>query len=286
MSPIAGSDVTPLVRSARPAGSKDVCAIAVMAKASSPGRTKTRLAPPLTLEQASDLNSVFLADIAQNVSSAGERARIACYMAFGPPESVAFFEQHMPPEVGLVEAWQPNFGDCLCGALAALLDLGYGAAVVLNSDSPTLPTAVLVETAERLLEPGERLVLGPSTDGGYYLLGVKQAHRRLFEDIAWSTDRVFEQTCQRAREIGLDTVLLPPWYDVDDAASLQCLIRETLGGARFSAAQRSHAAPHTTAFLNRCAREDRLPLIAATLPATNMLPSAHALPAAALDGPA
>jgi glycosyltransferase A (GT-A) superfamily protein (DUF2064 family) len=89
--------------------------------------------------------------------------------------------------------------------------------VVLNSDSPTLPTALLVETAEVLARPGDRAVLGPSTDGGYYLLGLKYAHARMFEDITWSTEQVAEQTLARARELGLDVHTLPACYDVDDA---------------------------------------------------------------------
>ena len=91
-----------------------------------------------------------------------------------------------------------------------VLARGHQSAVVLNSDSPTLPTALLVETAEMLARPGERAVLGPSTDGGYYLLGLKTAHRRLFEDIAWSTESVAGQTLERAREIKLDVHVLPP----------------------------------------------------------------------------
>ena len=98
--------------------------------------------------------------------------------------------------------------------------------MVLNSDSPTLPTAFLVETAEMLARPGERAVLGPSSDGGYYLLGLKTAHRRLFEDIAWSTERVAAQTLERAREIGLDVHMLPVWYDVDDIEGLRRLAGE------------------------------------------------------------
>ncbi len=94
---------------------------------------------------------------------------------------------------------------------------------MLNSDSPTLPTALLVEAAEALAQPGERAVLGPSSDGGYYLLGIKTAHRRLFEDIAWSTERVAEQTRERAREIKLDVHTLPVWYDVDDVEGLRRL---------------------------------------------------------------
>ena len=72
-------------------------------------------------------------------------------------------------------------------------------------------------------------MLGPSSDGGYYLLGLKAAHRRMFEDIDWSTERVAEQTLQRAREIGLDVHILPVWYDVDDVDGLRRLDAELNG---------------------------------------------------------
>ena len=81
---------------------------------------------------------------------------------------------------------------------------------MLNSDSPTLPTALLVETAEVLARPGDRAVLGPSTDGGYYLLGIKQAHRRLFDDIDWSTERVARQTLERARRSASTCIVCRP----------------------------------------------------------------------------
>ena len=97
---------------------------------------------------------------------------------------------------------------------------GHPVAAVLNSDSPTLPPAYLVELAEALARPGDRAVLGPATDGGYYVLGLKAPHARLFEDVEWSTENVAEQTLARAREIGLPVHVLPPWYDVDDLASL------------------------------------------------------------------
>jgi len=239
-----------------------------MAKASHPGRTKTRLSPPLTPGQAAELNTVFVCDVADNLAGAAQHADIAGYMAYGPPGAAPFFEQHLSADVGLLEAWLPNFGDCLHQTLESLFDLGYGAACVLNSDSPTLPTAVLVETARALQAPGDRLVLGPSTDGGYYLLGVKRPHRRLFEDVAWSTEGVFEQTLARAAELGLDSVLLPAWYDVDDAASLECLLRETLDGVSFCPTLRSHSATHTAAFLRRSVREGSLPPWDATVSRT------------------
>jgi glycosyltransferase A (GT-A) superfamily protein (DUF2064 family) len=117
---------------------------------------------------------------------------------------------------------------------------------VLNSDSPTLPTALLRQAAECLAEPGSRAVLGPAEDGGYYLLGMQGAHAHLFTDIDWSTDRVADQTRARAREAGLDLVELGTWYDVDEPATLQRLRNELAegGGAGYHA-------PHTRVCLER-----------------------------------
>jgi uncharacterized protein len=224
------------------------CGIAVMAKASVPGRTKTRLAPPLTAAEAAAFNTAFLKDVSANLLAAGQRAAIHGYMAYGPPGSQQFFVDHLPREIGLIESWLPNFGDCLFKAIGGLFDAGHASAVVLNSDSPTLPTALLVETAAVLAQPGDRAVLGPSTDGGYYLLGIKQAHRRLFDDIDWSTDRVARQTLDRAREIGLDVHRLPAWYDVDDSQALRQLHAELFDGGALDPALTPFRA-HNTAFL-------------------------------------
>jgi glycosyltransferase A (GT-A) superfamily protein (DUF2064 family) len=106
--------------------------------------------------------------------------------------------------------------------------------VVLNSDSPTLPTSLLVETAEVLARPGDRAVLGPALDGGYYLLGVKAGHHRLFQDIAWSTEHVAHQTLERAGELDLPVHVLPKWYDVDDIAGLKMLQAELFEGRSFA----------------------------------------------------
>jgi len=221
------------------------CGIAVMAKASIPGRTKTRLVPPLTFEEAAAFNTAFLQDVAANILTAASRMNISGYMAFGPPESAAFFKAILPPDIRLVESWLPNFGDCLLNAITRLFALGHEAAVVLNADSPTLPTSLLVETASILARPGDRAVIGPSTDGGYYLLGLKATHRRLFADIDWSTERVARQTMERAREIGLPLHILPAWYDVDELEALRLLQAELCEGRSFAADLQSHQAPRT-----------------------------------------
>src|SRR5262249_9144975 len=156
------------------------------------------------------------------------------YMAFAPPGAEPFFRAILPESVGLIAACYADFGDCLFAAIEGLFALDHDSAVVLNSDSPTLPTALLAETANMLAEPGDRAVLGPSTDGGYYLLGLKSPHRRLFEDVAWSTAAVADQTRARAAEIGLDLHVLPAWYDVDDIAALRLLRSELCDGASFA----------------------------------------------------
>jgi hypothetical protein len=234
------------------------CGIAFMAKASAPGRAKTRLVPPLTFEEAAVLNTAFLQDVADNVllaaNDAARHGGIAGYAAYGPPGSEDFFRHTLPGAIGLIEAWRPNFGDCLLHTIEEIFARGHASAVVLNSDSPTLPTALLVETAAALARPGDRAVLGPSSDGGYYLLGLKTAHRHMFENIAWSTEQVAKQTLERAREIGLAVHRLPVWYDVDDVDGLRRLRTELSdrpdAGRRRPDQNQPHHAVHTAALMS------------------------------------
>jgi hypothetical protein len=128
-----------------------------------------------------------------------------------------------------------------------LLRLGFDSACLINSDSPTIPSSAFVEAVEVLSVPGDRTVLGPSDDGGYYLIGLKKLHQRIFTDIDWSTERVFEQTVQRAIELGLPVHLLPKWYDVDDRATLHRLCGELFDGKSGSTTDN---APATREFLS------------------------------------
>ncbi len=212
----------------------DRCAIAVMAKAPQAGRSKTRLVPPLDPAQAATLSAAFLRDITENIAAAARLAPIDGYIAYAPAGLEALFDGHLADGTRLVLAdgsppmppGVTGFGCCLLHAIDTLLEAGYGAACVLNSDSPTLPTAVLVEAARRLAAPGDRAVFGPAEDGGYYLLGLKASHAALFTDIDWSTERVAAQTLARAASAGLDMVSLPTWYDVDDAGALTRLLAD------------------------------------------------------------
>jgi hypothetical protein len=99
-----------------------------------------------------------------------------------------------------------------------------------DSDTPTLPTGLL-ERAVTLVASGEHdLVLGPSEDGGYYLIGLRRVHRDLFEDMPWSTSAVLEETLRRARGLGLSGACLAGWYDVDTGADLERLVAELEAG--------------------------------------------------------
>ena len=231
---------------------QSVCGIGVMAKAPRPGQSKTRLCPPLRPEQAADLSAAFLRDVTDNVAMAARSTPIAGYIAHATAGSEPLFERHVAPGTGFVLAdGSPpmpsdvqGLGCCLLHAIQGILGFGHGAAVVLNSDSPTLPTRFLVQTARALIAPGDRVVLGPADDGGYYLLGMKAAHAALFADIAWSTDSVAADTRDRARSAGLELVELQTWHDVDDAAGLHRLRQEL-------ADDRSGTAPATAAALRR-----------------------------------
>jgi hypothetical protein len=233
------------------------CAVAIMAKASVAGTVKTRLVPPLTHQEAAELNTCCLTDVAANIAAAARQVPIQGFAAYYPLGSEPFFDDLLPVGFKLLPPREPTIGRSLFHAARDLFDAGYSSVCLVNADSPTLPNEILVETARRLHEPGDRVVLGPAADGGYYLIGLKEFHRRLFEEIDWSTERVFRQTLDRVAEIGVTVATLPEWYDVDDKATLAMLARE-IGPRRTAASpyRNGYRAPKTTAFLKKLAAED------------------------------
>ena len=237
---------------------RSTCAIAVMAKASIPGQTKTRLVPPLSEDEAATLNTVFLRDAADNILSAAALANISGWMAYTPVGSAPFFRSHLPKSIGLLEAAAPSLGECLQFASTTLLRSGHGAVCLINSDSPTLPVGYLATAATALAAAGDRIVLGPATDGGYYLIGMKRPHPGLFEDIAWSTQQVAQQTLERAAELALPVHVLPTWYDVDDAEALRILQAELFEGRSFSPELRPNQPRHTRALMESMHRDSDL----------------------------
>ena len=204
------------------------------------------------------LNTVFLRDAANSIVSTAALANISGWMAYAPAGSEPFFRTHLPDSIGLIETVAPSLGECLNRAVVALLRAGHGAVCLINSDSPTLPIGHLVAAATVLDATDDRIVLGPSTDGGYYLIGMKRPHPGLFEDIAWSTDRVFSQTIARAEALGLSIVQLPTWYDVDSAETLQLLVSEVIDHVPFRAVGIATPAVATRSYLSSLVRDAKL----------------------------
>lgn len=223
---------------------EDLCALAVMAKAPRPGKVKTRLSPPLTPQQASALNICFIRDTTENIRQVTEAGNSVGVVAYTPIGDEAAFEGLLPPAFQLLGQRGEGFGERLLHVSEDLFACGFSAVCLIDSDSPTMPQDALLEAVEALSRAGDRMVLGGSDDGGYYLLGMKRLHHRLFEQIDWSTERVFAQTLERAKEIGLKAELLPTWYDVDDAATLDRLRRELAAPAGAG-----YNARHTRGFL-------------------------------------
>lgn len=220
-----------------------ICALGLMAKAPLEGEVKTRLVPPLTAREAAALNICFLRDMAANIDSIEAASGLVVYT---PAGSEAAFDGIFPDRFSFLAQRGAHLGERLCNATDDLLRQGYGAVCLINSDSPTLPRSIMVRAIESLAADGDRVVLGAAEDGGYYLIGLKHAHRNLFNEIAWSTSDVLARTKQRAAEIDLPVELLPPWYDVDDGGTLARLCEELLFTSPLNGA---YPAPHTRAFL-------------------------------------
>lgn len=245
-------------------GLEAVCAIAVMAKAPQPGQVKTRLQSVLEPAEAADISAAFLQDVTANIQAAAAQAPIHGFVAYAPLGAEARFDGLLAPGTELVLAdgaggdahAVEGFGRCLLHATRALLARGYGAACVLNADSPTLPTALLVQAARRLLAPGRRAVLGPADDGGYWLLGMQSAEPALYARIAWSTGAVAAVTARRAEEVGLPLHTLDAWFDVDDRASLERLVHELSEPA--AGPNQPFAAPATSACIAMLGLKQRL----------------------------
>lgn len=209
-------------------------AFGIICKAPLPGRSKTRLATVIGDTAAAELSACFLCDVAASIDSIPETLGRRGYGVYAPAGTEDILRGLLPASFGLLLQAGDDLGQVLFGATQALLDDGHDGVVLVNGDSPTLPVRLLIEALVALRSAGDRMVLGPASDGGYYLIGLKRPHRHLFTQIAWGTPTVARATCKRAAEIGLETTLLPEWYDVDDVQTLRWLLDELAGkSARF-----------------------------------------------------
>ncbi len=215
-------DINPLLNASRIKGK---CALGLMAKVPSAGAVKTRLTPPLTPEEAATLSMCFLRDMTSNLAGLREDGMEGIVL-YTPVGAEKILHDLLPNSFRLVPQRGETLGERLVNAAAELLDDEFDSVCLINSDSPTLPSKIFKTATTLLAQEGDRVVLGPSEDGGYYLVGLKRPHRSLFERIAWSTADVLAHTIDRAAEMDLPVDLLPAWYDVDDEAALRLLYEE------------------------------------------------------------
>lgn len=218
-------------------------ALVIMARAPVPGQVKTRLGPHLTPVQSAELYSAFLQDTVELVASL---STYTPFLAFTPPEAETFFRQSVPPSVSLLRQGDGDLGQKLYGVFLELDQRGYSPIVVVGSDHPTMQPGHLEAAMERLRHC--QVCLGPSHDGGYYLIGARAVHRCLFEDIPWSTPQVLQSTIARAKAAGLSLGLLDICPDVDTIGDLRRLRLEV---QQLEQSQGARVPRCTLAFLKR-----------------------------------
>ena len=194
-------------------------ALIVVAKRPAPGKTKTRLSPHLTPELASALYECFLRDTLDRMKQVDDAQHIIAYL-----DEPDYF-QRLAPGFELIPQKGDDLGERLDNALTGCLSQGYERVIIMDSDSPTLPTNYLYQGFEALSNSAD-VVIGPCDDGGYYLIGASKPTPRLLREVQMSTPTVAADTIALAKEEGLHLIQLPTWYDVDDVTSLSRLIQE------------------------------------------------------------
>ncbi len=199
-------------------------AVLVMAKMPRAGQSKTRLSSALGSDGAAELASAMLRD---TVHALEQRSDCDVIVAIDPPESCGWFEAEFP-RVELIEQHGETLGARLDNVLTEALQRGYRAVFAVSADSPDLPPGHLDSAFEALERPDADVVLGPTEDGGYYLIGWKRRWRDIVADVEMSTPTVLADTLTIADRVGARTVLAPRWYDVDVPDDLVRL-RRSLG---------------------------------------------------------
>jgi rSAM/selenodomain-associated transferase 1 len=241
----------------RVAARSSQCALAVMAKAPRVGKVKTRLSPPLTLDQSAAINICFLRDTAATIGAASASGRAAGLVSYTPVGEEALFDGLLPADFALIPQRGDGFGERLLATAEDILSCGYGSVCLIDSDSPTVPIEFFERAVAELERDGDRIVLGPAHDGGYYLIGLKCAHASVFQGIGWSTSAVFAETVAAAEAVSIEVVTLPLWYDVDDAESLEMLRNELLRQVPPPfATECGDAAEYSKAFLHELDQKD------------------------------
>jgi uncharacterized protein len=215
--------------------------LGVFGKHPLPGQVKSRLANHLGTIAASRLYAAFLDDLTLAFRNTGERR----VLGFWPADSEPFFERFTPFGYELWPQPDGDLGTRIAAFFQEALRSEGDRAVLIGSDSPTLPREY-VDRAFDLLETNDG-VLGPATDGGYYLVGLRRRAPDLFAGISWSSPTVLSETVDRLTAAEMSLALLPPWYDVDTMDDLRMLAGHICATTRSG---QTHPCPLTASVLN------------------------------------
>ena len=199
-----------------------ICLI-VFAKNPVPNQVKTRLVPSLSPEQAATLYRAFLTDWCETLA---RLSGVDLIIAYTPTEAQSDLQALIGDSVIYIPQLGDSLGKRLTAATQWAVEHGYTKILLVGSDSPTLPISYISQAL--ILLDTRDIAIGPSTDGGYYLIGfsttnVARTVPFVFEDIAWSTAAVLQQTVTRIHSLETTVGLLPPWYDIDTAEDLAFL---------------------------------------------------------------
>lgn len=190
----------------------------IFAKNPVPGKVKTRLTPYITPHEASELYKAFIVDITTNsLKLRSDRTTVA----YTPSNAETVFLELCGQSVTLLPQKGRNLGERMKNAFRHSFDEGAKRTVIIGTDSPTLPLSYIRKAFDAL--NNVPIAIGPTFDGGYYLIGLSERSDSIFDDIEWSTSSVFSNTLDRIKAVNKQIYVLPPWYDVDTSGSLEFL---------------------------------------------------------------
>ena len=196
-----------------------VNALVILTKAPQPGQSKTRLVPPLSYAEAADLARALLLDQLQNLATFGG-ARL--FIAFTPEAAGGFFDGFIAQGFTCFAQRGQSLGERMSHAFEHLFASRFANVILIGSDLPALPVRFF-QQAYAWLEKSADVVLGPSADGGYYLIGMNRMITAIFDDIGWSSADVLSQTLHKLDDLSLKHELLSEWYDIDTGKDLERL---------------------------------------------------------------
>lgn len=211
-------------------------ALVVLAREPEEGKVKSRINEDLSARDTLDLYQAFVLDTLQLALSAEVGHIFVACLANGPKVHLQELLKNLTVELKgkkreslkeklvLIDQRGRQLGERLERTFRQVFNEGYKEVVIIGIDSPSLPRRML-DRAFKILHKND-VVLGPTLDGGYYLIGLKHLFPQLFENISWGTGAVYRQTVEQIKKLGLAWEELELWYDVDTTDDLEFLVRD------------------------------------------------------------